>query len=57
MKQVLEMFGQGRTYREIANELGISPKTVSVRLAQGRERLGVDTIREAAAVVSAGDGI
>jgi predicted ATPase/DNA-binding CsgD family transcriptional regulator len=47
-QEILASLSVGRTDREIAAELGISPKTVSVHVANLKAKLGVETRVEAA---------
>jgi DNA-binding NarL/FixJ family response regulator len=47
-EQILAQLAEGRTDREIAAELGISPKTASVHVANLKAKLGVETRVEAA---------
>ena len=43
-RQVLEFVGEGRHNREIAADLGISPRTVEVYKARMMEKLHVDRL-------------
>ena len=47
-EQILAQLAEGRTDREIAAALGISPKTASVHVANLKAKLGVETRVEAA---------
>ena len=47
-EQILAQLAEGATDREIAAELGISPKTASVHVANLKAKLGVETRVEAA---------
>ena len=46
-RSVLVLLGQGRSDREIGAQLGITPKTASVHVANLKAKLGVDTRVEA----------
>ncbi|PTX98919.1 response regulator transcription factor [Opitutus sp. ER46] len=40
--EVFQLIGQGKSTREIAKQLGLSPKTVDVHRANTKEKLGLD---------------
>jgi DNA-binding NarL/FixJ family response regulator len=46
-KQILTMFCSGRTGRQIAEELGLSPETINPSLKQSARRLGAPGIARA----------
>jgi DNA-binding NarL/FixJ family response regulator len=54
--EVLGLLAQGRTQKEIARELFISPKTVGTHVAHIFEKLGVHTRAHAVAIALGNDG-
>ena len=51
--EILRLFCSGLTYRQVAEQLGLSPETINPSLKQSAKRLGVrgiarHTLREAA---------
>lgn len=46
-RQIVEMFVGGRTYRQIAVELGLSPETINPALRQAARRMGAPGIARA----------
>ncbi len=52
--EVLELIGEGKSNKEVARALGVSPGTVKVHLRDIFERLGVHNRTEAAALYAAG---
>ncbi len=51
-KQILELIANGWPHKEVAAELGISPRTVEVHVANIKDRLGVKSISEAVLMMS-----
>lgn len=51
-KQIAELFVSGKTYKQVADECGISSQTVHPTLKAVRKKLGTDSISRAALKVA-----